>query len=317
LEQSAAPKCKTESASIKRTLRVCAVGVAVAAPVLASNLWIDNFYLQSFSSWSIWCVVAWTAMQGPGRWRAAVAGGAYGLVLAVLGLLLWSRFQPEHFASWHTFWRLDFPSFAFSFVKAWALFRIVSLITGIEIADPLGEWQPRWGLRRWFLLMVALAILLQVIVSEMNWYAEITKEFAADSNVGPMPMNPLTRSRNAWLAWNMATMLTIPIVPLLLAGWMLAGRPWRWTLFPFLGAMVVGVHAAAQVAMQFAAAQAPWFQGFSGLLQKDWTLFGMMEWIAYGVAAMLVPWMGFRWIDYWSIPNSRLPSKIGTTEQQL
>ncbi len=282
--------------------------ILVAIPLWLSILWAqpDSESWGMVGGWTVWCTVAWVAMRGPGRWRASVVGLLYACLLGGLSLWAWRSFQPSLFGTWTTFWTLDVPVMGLMLLKAWAVFRILSMITGLEIADRAIPIEPRWGLRRWFLLMVAIAVLVQSSMAEMNWFAELSVGYTHGSDIGPQQIHPMTQSRNVWLAYHAAQLLTLPSLPILLAAWMLAGKPWRWLMFPVLGAMVVAARAVSHAMVQAALDQAYWLKGLTGGIHKDWTLLGSIEWVAYCFAAILVPWMGFRWTDYWSERTARV-----------
>jgi hypothetical protein len=261
----------------------------------------ERMPLRVLGEWPVWCLVAWIAMQGPGQWRASLVGLLAAFAWVGVGLVAWPQLQPFHFGSWHTFWTLDAPITLFPLLKGWALFRILSMISGIEIVDPQRTAGIRWSLRRWFLLMIALAVFLQSTVLEMNWYGAMS-EGLVPGTLGDEPawQAPGVRSRLAWLQINTVVLLEIPFVPILLAGWMLAGRRWRWVFFPVLGGVVVASYALAEWTVDWVRLQERWLKNILPVLKKEWALYGTTDWFAYCAGAILVPWMGYRWCDYWS-----------------
>lgn len=304
---SQSPSVRPLHCLLPRWTRILVVAVLIASPILVF-LWEDVSDRLVFSvvAWSGWSAIAFVAVQGPGQWRNIIGGILYGLVLAVIVLMLYSSYRPTDFVSWDTFWNIDFPFYVSDLIVSWCLLRMLSMLTGIEIIDPNTRPRPRWSLARWMFLMVVLAVLIQVSMLRMNFAAEMSAVHFDKSNVGPLPESPIVTSRRAWLDIQLAEMLFVPFVPILAAGWMLAGRPWRWLMFPFFAALTIAEYALAEVLFLEATKSL-----YSTAIDKEWALWGTFSWFAYGFAAILVPFMGFRWTDYWtrfpSSPVSKQP----------
>jgi hypothetical protein len=283
-----------------RWFRILIAGVLIASPTLILLFEdVDNRLAFSIVAWSGWSAIAFTAVQGPGQWRNILGGILYCMVLACTTLCLYRWFRPINFANWGTFWNVDFPLLASDTIIGWCVLRIVSMIMGVEITDPSVRMRPRWSLARWMVLMTVLAVLIQVFLFRMNWGAKLLSGFfeSFDPSVfdNSLPESPMVASRRAWLGIQLAETLFVPFVPILAAGWMLAGRPWRWLMFPLLAAITIADYAVAEILLLEATKTL-----FSTAIQNEWALMGTLSWFAYGFAAILVPFMGFRWTDYWT-----------------
>lgn len=267
--------------------RILFAGVLVATPTLVLVFEdISDRVAVSIVAWSGWSAIAFIAVQGPGQWRNTIGGILYCAVLACITLCLYRWFRPITFASWETFWSIDFPSYAMDAAIGWCLLRLLSMISGIEIIDPTVRMRPRWTLARWMVLMAVLAVFIQVFLTRWNWTSK-------------MSMGDDGTSRRLWLGIQSAEILFIPFVPILATGWMLAGRTWRWLMFPILAAITIAEYALAEVFFLEATKSL-----YRSVIEKEWALWGTFYWFAYGFAAILVPFMGFRWTDYWTrIPN--------------
>jgi hypothetical protein len=286
-------------------LRIFIVGLLVAAPTLIL-LFEDVSDRLAFGivAWSGWSAIAFTAVQGPGQWRNILGGILYCIVLACITLCLYRWFRPITFASWGTFWDIDFPLHAMDATIGWSLLRLLSMISGIEIIDPSVRMRPRWTLARWMVLMAVLAVFIQVFLTRWNWTSKMSMGNIGNSMVDPFTENAIVTSRRLWLGIQSAEILFIPFVPILAAGWMLAGRPWRWLMFPVLAAITIAEYALAEILVLEATKSL-----YSFVIEKEWALWGTFYWFAYGFAAILVPFMGFRWTDYWT----RIPTPPDST----
>ncbi|MFO0013172.1 MAG: hypothetical protein ACK553_10535 [Planctomycetota bacterium] len=293
-----------------RWVRIAIAGVLIATPSLILLFeGVGDRLALSIVAWSGWSTIAFVAMQGPGQWRNAVGGILYGIALACITVLLYRWFRPITFASWETFWNIDFPLYAMDLMVGWCLLRILSMISGIEIIDPRVRMRPRWTLARWMVLMAVLAVFIQVWLIRLNWTAKMSMGSIHESMVGPLQESPIVTSRRLWLGIQMAEILFIPFVPILAAGWILAGRSWRWLIFPFLAAVTIAEYALAEILVLEATKSL-----YPSVIEKEWALWGTFCWFAYGFAAMLVPWMGFRWTDYWTrIPHPPIPNRSEST----
>lgn len=287
---------------VPRWMKISLAAVAVAVPLLIACSFevVDERVALALQTWSVWSVIAFLAMQGPGQWRSILGGILFACLLTALAVPLYSRLRPYAFGSWETFWAIDFPAAAMDLVLGWCTLRLLSMITGIEIVDTKIPRLPRWSLARWFYFVAVLAVMLQASIFKMNWLAEMSAGFVADSTVGPFPESPLVLSRRTWLGIQLAELLFIPFVPLLGAAWMMAGRPWRWLFFPLLAVLAIGAYAAAETLFDQAVYQEAWLKRLYPPIKKEWALLGTLSWFAYCFTAILVPWMGFRWTDYWS-----------------
>jgi hypothetical protein len=293
-------------------LRILFTGVLVASPTLVLVFEdISDRVAVSIVAWSGWSAIAFIAVQGPGQWRNTIGGILYCVVLACITLCLYRWFRPITFASWETFWSIDFPSYAMDAAIGWCLLRLLSMISGIEIIDPTVRMRPRWTLARWMVLMAVLAVFIQVSLTRLNWTAEMSLGAIDKSMFGPLPEAPIATSRRLWLGIQFAETLFVPFVPILTAGWMLAGRPWRWLMFPILAAITIAEYAVAEILFLEATKML-----YSIAIQKEWALMGTLSWFAYGFAAILVLFMGFRWTDYWTripiSPSSHHSESINT-----
>jgi hypothetical protein len=65
-------------------------------------------------------------------------------------------------------------------------------------------------------------------------------------------------------------------------------------MFPVLAAITIAEYALAEILVLEATKSL-----YSSVIEKEWALWGTFYWFAYGFAAILVPFMGFRWTDYW------------------
>lgn len=281
-------------------LRILVTGVLIAAPTLIL-VFEDASDRLAFSivAWSGWSAIAFIAVQGPGQWRNTIGGILYCMVLACITLCLYRWFRPITFASWGTFWDIDFPLYAMDAAIGWSLLRLLSMISGIEIIDPRVRMRPRWTLARWMVLMAVLAVFIQVFLTRWNWTSKMSMGNIGNSIVDPFTESAIVTSRRLWLGIQSAEILFIPFVPILAAGWMLAGRPWRWLMFPVLAAITIAEYAFAEILVLEATKSL-----YRSVIEKEWALWGTFHWFAYGFSAILVPFMGFRWTDYWS----RIPS---------
>lgn len=262
---------------------------------------LDDQVHVAIEDWCTWTALAFLAMLGPGQWRTAIGGVIYLVALACAALYLFRWFRPVSFVSWDTFLNIDVWAIGFRLIKGWCVIRILSMVTGLEFIDPQRNVQPRWSILRWFYLMIVMAILLQTMVAEMNWHAGMSSIHAEGASAaGPLPELPDVTSRRVWLGIQSAELLFVPFVPLLCAAWMLAGKRWRWLLFPLLGGITIAWNALSDVVFWETVYQETWARDLYAGLKKDWALFGTASWFAYGFSAILIPWMGYRWTDYWS-----------------
>jgi hypothetical protein len=232
------------------------------------------------------------------------------LMLVVVTWLNW-RYRPDVFSNWDTFWDIDLPVVFWFVVKGLLLFRLASLLTGLEIVGATSSIRPRWGIRRWLLLMAVIAIGIQVVVAESNWMVDLAG-LPSDNSVGPPAVNPLESARSQWLVFLLASLPLIPILPVHFSGWMFAGKRWRFYLFPIFGLLLVLHLAGVEKLLQWVELQSSWFGSLGVSTRRNWALVGILETIAYGFAASLIPWLGCRWIDYWT-PMTRA-SALATAE---
>ena len=283
-----------------RWFRILIAGVLIVSPTLILLFEdVDDRLAFSIVAWSGWSAIAFTAVQGPGQWRNILGGILYCIVLACITLCLYRWFRPITFASWGTFWDIDFPLYVMDAAIGWCLLRLLSMVSGIEIIDPSIRMRPRWTLARWMVLMAVLAVFIQVFLARWNWTSQMSMGYVGNSMASPLTESTLGTSRRLWLGIQSAEILFIPFVPIFATGWMLAGRPWRWLMFPVLAAITIAEYALAEILILEATKSL-----YSSVIEKEWALWGTFYWFAYGFAAILVPFMGFRWTDYWShIPN--------------
>ncbi|MBM3966542.1 MAG: hypothetical protein FJ308_15980, partial [Planctomycetes bacterium] len=209
-----------------RMVPVC-VGLMIVQGVFSLLKPAEESGLEDIANIPIWCVVAWIAMQGPGRYLAMLGGMVYlALMLAVVAWLDW-RFRPDMFSNWDTFWEIDLPVVFWFLIKGLVLFRLASLLSGLEIIGATSSIRPRWGIRRWLLLMAVIAIGIQATVAESNWMVDLAG-IPLDNMVGPPALNPLESARSQWLVFLLASLLLVPILPVHFSGWMFAGKRWRF-----------------------------------------------------------------------------------------
>lgn len=277
-------------------LRILVAGVLIAAPTFILVFEdVGDRLAFSIVAWSGWSAIAFIAVQGPGQWRNTIGGILYCMVLVCITLCLYRWFRPITFASWGTFWNIDFPLYAMDAAIGWSLLRLLSMISGIEIIDPRVRMRPRWTLARWMVLMAVLAVFIQVFLTRWNWTSKMSMGNVGNSMVDPFTESTIVTSRRLWLGIQSAEILFIPFVPILAAGWMLAGRPWRWLMFPVLAAITIAEYAFAEILVLEATKSL-----YRSVIEKEWALWGTFHWFAYGFSAILVLFMGFRWTDYWS-----------------
>ncbi|MBU6239576.1 MAG: hypothetical protein KGQ51_17280 [Planctomycetes bacterium] len=294
---SESPTEAVSSRWLPQWFRILIAGVLIAAPALLLIFEdVGDRLAFSIVAWSGWSAIAFIAVQGPGQWRNTIGGILYCVLLACITLCLYRWFRPITFANWGTFWDIDFPLLASDMIIGWCVLRILSMISGIEIIDPSVRARPRWTLARWMVLMTVLAVLIQVFLFRMNWGANLSSG-SLDQSVfeDSFSESPIVASRRVWLGIQLAETLFIPFVPILATGWMLAGRPWRWLMFPVLAAITIAEYALAEILVLEATKSL-----YSSVIEKEWALWGTFYWFAYGFAAILVPFMGFRWTDYWT-----------------
>jgi hypothetical protein len=280
----------------------------MVAVIVAIPLWVvcitdrlEYPFDVGMESWSTWTALAFLAMLGPGQWRAAIVGIVYVVALGIVSLLLFRWLRPLDFVSWNTFLDIDVWAIGFRLIKGWCVIRILSMLTGLEFIDPHSIRKPRWTILRWFYFMVVLAVLLQTSVAETNWNAELSVIHAEGEIAdGPLPEPPIVTTRRVWFGIQAAELLFVPFVPLLCAAWTLAGKRWRWLMFPVFGGITIASYALADVAFQGAVYQEAWARALYPTVKKEWALLGTVSWFAYGFSAILIPWMGFRWTDYWT-----------------
>jgi hypothetical protein len=265
--------------------------------------------VASLASWPMWCVVAWVGMQGAGRWRAVLGGIAFGGLMVLITTLAMKQFRPDLFGTWDTVWSLDVPAMALSLLKSWSLFRLGSLITGVEITDPTVPSPHRWSLRSWLMLMVALAVFFQSSLSEMNWYSELSGDPTPSQAVGPPAEPPMAKMRWEWLLFLSAGLPEIPVLPCLFMGWILAKGKWRWAALPFLVAVLLGTHYWMFHAMQWLRLEYYWVRALGLGDKQSWLWGGIADCIAYGLSALLIPWMGYAWSSYGSRDRAVAPSR--------
>ncbi len=281
------------------TRRVVFVATAF---VLASCLFaasLASIEVYDLCSAVAWCAVAWAGMQGPGRWLAALGGVLLASLMWLAYIASLSVFRPEVLGQWSSVWTIDLPVVLFTFASGWAMFRILSLLTGIEIIDPTRPQPPRWSIRRWLLLMFAVAVFIQSLLYAVQWYSALGGDVTPVNQVGPPAVDPRVQARTEWILVLLVMASSIPIVPILLAGWMLAGKRWRWNLFPILGGLTVASRWGGYHLMDWLRAELPWVRslGIDGL--PNWVAGGILDWFIYANAAMLIPWMGYTWSDFW------------------
>lgn len=298
-----------------RMVLVC-IGLMIAQGAFCLLNPVDESGFEDLFTIPMWCVIAWIAMQGPGRYLAMLGGVVYlFLMLVVITWLNW-RYRPDVFSNWDTYWEIDLPVVFWFVVKGLLLFRLASLLTGLEIVGATSSIRPRWGIRRWLLLMAVIAIGIQVVVAESNWMVDLAG-LPSDNSVGPPAVNPLESARSQWLVFLLASLPLIPILPVHFSGWMFAGKRWRFYLFPIFGLLLVLHLAGVEKLLQWVELQSSWFGSLGVSIRRNWALVGILETIAYGFAASLIPWVGCRWIDYWT-PMARVSSKQpGETELEL
>lgn len=296
------PTETTRSAKSPSLLRLGIVaGVLLIASVMLTIF--DPFNdtpVATLGSWPMWCVVAWVGMQGAGRWRAVLGGIGFGAVMASLTILAMKQYRPDLFGTWETLWSIDLPTVALTLLKSWALFRIGSLISGIEIIDPTTPPTHRWSLRSWLMLMFALAILWQSSLSEMNWYSELSGDPTPSQAVGPPAEPPMAKMRWEWLLFLSAGLPEIPVLPCLFMGWILAKGKWRWATLPFFVAVLLGTHYLMFHAMQWLRLEYYWVRALGLGDKQSWLWGGIADCLAYGLSALLIPWMGYAWSSYGS-----------------
>lgn len=289
-----------------RMFLVC-IGLMIGQGVFSLLSPAERSGLEYIDNIPIWCVVAWIAMQGPGRYLAMLGGMVYlAFMLAVATWLDW-RFRPDVFSNWDTFWKIDLPVVLWYVVKGLVLFRLASLLSGLEIVGAMTSIRPRWGIRRWLLLMAVIAIGIQAMVAESNWMVDLAG-IPSDNSVGPPALNPLESARSQWLVFLLASLPLIPILPVHFSGWMFAGKRWRFCLFPIFGLLVVLHLAGIDQLIKWVELQSYWFGSLGFFVRGNWAIVGILQTIAYGFAASLIPWLGCRWIDYWT-PMTRESSK--------
>lgn len=295
-----------------RMVLVC-IGLMIAQGAFCLLRPVDESGLEDLLNIPMWCVIAWIAMQGPGRYLAMLGGLVYFLLMLVVVTWLNWRYRPDVFSNWDTFWEIDLPVVFWFVVKGILLFRLASLLTGLEIVGATSSIRPRWGIRRWLLLMGVIAIGIEVVVAESNWMVDLAG-LPSDNTVGPPAVNPLESARSQWLVFILASLPLIPILPVHFSGWMFAGKRWRFCLLPILGLLVVLHVAGVEKLLQWVELQSRWFGSLGVSVRRNWALVGILGTIAYGFAASLIPWLGCRWIDYWT-PMTRGSSKqSGETE---
>ncbi len=287
------------------------IGLMIAQGAFCLLNPVDESGFEDLFTIPMWCGIAWIAMQGPGRYLAMLGGVVYlFLMLVVVTWLNW-RYRPDVFSNWDTFWDIDLPVVFWFVVKGLLLFRLASLLTGLEIVGATSSIRPRWGIRRWLLLMAVIAIGIQVVVAESNWMVDLAG-LPSDNSVGPPAVNPLESARSQWLVFLLASLPLIPILPVHFSGWMFAGKRWRFYLFPIFGLLLVLHLAGVEKLLQWVELQSSWFGSLGVSIRRNWALVGILETIAYGFAASLIPWLGCRWIDYWT-PMTRA-SALATAE---
>jgi len=161
--------------------------------------------------------------------------------------------------------------------------------------------------------MAVIAIGIQVMVAESNWMVDLAG-LPSDNSVGPPAVNPLESARSQWLVFLLASLPLIPILPVQFSGWMFAGKRWRFFLFPIFGVSLVLHLAGIEKLLQWVELQSTWFGSLGVSVRRNWAVVGILETIAYGFAASLIPWMGNRWIDYWTPMTRESSKRSGVTE---
>lgn len=247
-----------------------------------------------------WCAVAWAAMQGPGRWLAALGGVLLAALMWLTYIASLSVFQPQVLGPWNSVWTIDLPVVLFTFASGWAMFRILSLLTGIEIIDPTRAQPPRWSIRRWLLLMFSVALFIQSLQYAVQWYSALAGDLTTPvKQVGPPAVDPRVQARTEWMLVLLVMASSIPIVPILLAGWMLAGKQWRWNLFPIFGGLTFASRWGAFDLWEWLKVQLPWVRTLGNDTLSNGVAGSILDWFIYANAAMLIPWMGYTWSDFW------------------
>jgi len=288
-----------------RMVLVC-VGLMIAQGAIGLLTPREPTGLEDLTLFPMWCVVAWIAMQGPRRYVAMVGGSVYLVFMVVVLTWLQWRYRPDMFGNWDTYWKIDLPIVFWLLVKGLVLFRLASMFTGLEIVGTEAAVRPRWGIRRWLLLMAVIAIGIQVLVAETNWMVDLAG-IPFDNSVGPPAVNPLESARGQWLLFLLVSLPLIPILPVSFSAWIFAGKRWRLALFPLFGLLTILHLSGVEALLEQVQLQSVWFRSLGVATPRNWLLVGILETIAYGFAASLIPWLGLRWIDYWTPVSILLP----------
>ena len=310
-------------------------------PLVALGLWLLNFipyitpgewqnpFLISVLGYLYYAielgVMAWVGMQGVGRWRAMVGGL---LFMAYNGITVYAVATIERFSTFDTFWRIDAPSWflhTFTWVSA---IKIGSLLSGIEIADGVEikrDIPPRWTISRMLWLTAAVAVFVQCSLAQVHWFMSWTGFQNPQSGLTPGPVGTGTQSH--WSTSQLLPLLLLAmglknVIPILLAGWMLAGKRWRLWIGIGLVIVMIGVIYGLFEAIEWIVKQDDLLMAlrfnfdpglytiatgtvFSQVLGPLWwTICVVLNWIVYLCLAALVPWMGYRWVDYWTESRS-------------
>lgn len=243
------------------------------------------------------CIVAWSAMQGPRRVVATLAGLALAAVMFLLFNSVLRSSHPELFGTWETVWTIDAPLVLLQGGLIWGVLRLGSSLSGISIIDPRADCDSRWSIRRWMLVMFALALVVQCLRVSIEWYANMLGDTTPFGAMGPHPIDPRTKTKIESLWMMVAIIAAIPVVPILLAAWMFAGKRWRWWLFPVLGVLSVGWRWGVVQGLMALRQQVSWIRSLGLLLVDDWLGIAIAEWFVYTALVGLIPWMGYRWSD--------------------
>jgi hypothetical protein len=225
------------------------------------------------------------------------------------------------FGTWETVWTIDAPLVLLQGGLVWGVLRLASSLSGIGIIDPSAECDSRWTIRRWMLIMFALALVVQCLRASIEWYASMLGDTTPFGAMGPHPIDPRIKTKVESLWMMLAIIAAIPIVPILLAAWMFAGQRWRLWLFPLLGAFSVGWRWGVVQGLLTLRQQVSWIRSLGLLLVDDWLGIAIAEWFVYAALVGLIPWMGYRWSDAWSslVRRNALgtePSRIQPSESQ-